>query len=116
MGLGVIFKGTVDEKMNCQCQETVSLTIVVAFQLFDLDSDGVVSLKEVRKVVKSSLVSAMYLAERSRQEFESDENVKVKTKEYEVELQYEGKPVVEVRTEIANPGNHPSCLNKFEKN
>ncbi len=43
IGLGIIFKGTVEEKIKCKHQSW--LTLLVAFDVFDLNGDGFVELE-----------------------------------------------------------------------
>jgi len=88
-GLSFLLKGGVEDKLQ------------FAFELFDANGDGFVELKDMYKLTKSALTSAVYLAESCRGEWESDETIQMKTKAYDISLHYSDKNLCVVRTDIA---------------
>ncbi|PRP86624.1 hypothetical protein PROFUN_05103 [Planoprotostelium fungivorum] len=57
LGLGVIFKGTVEEKMT------------FCFHLYDLNYDGYVELQDILDVTKSAIISSVHIANFYRNDF-----------------------------------------------
>jgi len=63
LGLGIIFKGTVEEKM------------AFCFNLYDLDYDGFVELQDMLDVTKSALISSIHMTNRYRDDLAKQSSV-----------------------------------------
>jgi Ca2+-binding EF-hand superfamily protein len=103
LALGIIFKGTVEEKLKCMCISSsfhADNIIIVAFAIYDMDEDGLVDLSDMLAITKSCLISSIYLAQYCREEYESDENVRIKTTEFEVSLHVNNRNICDTRVSV----------------
>lgn len=86
--MGILFKGTVDE------------TLRFVFNLYDRDADGFLELQDLLDVSRSSLISAVYLADHFRKKYESSSGVEVKMKAFDFTLRTNGRYLTNSTTSV----------------
>ncbi len=61
-GLSVFLRGSIEEKTKCKCSKRIfnpqihNVSILVAFLVYDLNSDGIISRDEMFQFLKSTLI------------------------------------------------------------
>ena len=97
---GILFKGTLNEKMKCKLC-FVFANIKVVFDLYDRNGDGLIELEDLLDISKSSLTCAVYLSSQSETEY-NHEHIQATSNEMDFNLKISQRTLSTVRADCSS--------------